>query len=212
MSGSGAHLASSGCCYSPGPSGSEPLCFIGCLPSASSLQLMNRQLCFTFSKSSGILKKHKRHGFEKIHFRIPIMSLGMDGLFFFCLLACFCWFCFRWLTVLLIFFPKLSRWEPFLTPFWCRVSSPPRRQREGGCSWMPARTHTYHTVFFCKGGGIFVGMKVLHGFRITGFSILEWEKIKYLKNGGSNEPRKKNRPYFPLYWLFNRDTYFIVLL
>ena len=190
MSGSGAHLASSGCRYPPWTlqvwtfvfDWLSAICVIAATDSASFASLFLRAP--EFWKNTMDLNNHTL-GFKSCH---------LDG----------------WLVVLLIFFPKLSWLEPFLTPFWCRVSSP-RRQREGGL-FVDARTHTYHTVLFSKDGGIFLGMKVLHGFRITGFSILEWKKIEYLKNGGSNEPRKKTRPYFPLYWLFNRDPYFIVLL
>ena len=82
-------------------------------------------------------------------------------------------------TLLVGTFPYTFLVQSFLAP-----------SSTGGGLFVDARTHTYHTVFFSKDGGIFLGMKVLHGFRITGFSILEWKKIEYLKNGGSNEPRK----------------------
>ena len=34
-----------------------------------------------------------------------------------------------------------------------------------------------------------------------------WLKMTFGKGANQCEPRKKNWPYFPLYWLFNRDPY-----
>lgn len=168
--GSGAHLASSGSATPLGPSRSEPLCLIGCLPSAPSLQLMNRQLCFTFSELRNFLKKHKRHGFEQLHFRIPSSChLGwMVGCF--SLFAC---------LFLLILFPLVGCFVDLLPqtllvgafPYTFLVQSFLAPSSTGGGLFVDARTHTYHTVLFSKDGGIFFGVKVLHWFRITGFFL-----------------------------------------